>query len=220
MLWASTSGIELAFFNALPATKVTALMSRTETPMKNVSHYVVWVVLSLPACWLLWLWFSGDSTAHYLLLPSGKYSVRLTIVALAVTPLRLWFPQSISLVQLLKFRRSIGVSACGYAVLHTVFYLIDEGGFAGALGDIRDPEIIAGWIAMLVFVILGLTSNNWSMKKLGKRWKVVQRAAYLVVLLSFLHWFLLGHYQLSMLAHLLPLVLIQSIRVWVVFRGR
>jgi len=176
--------------------------------------YALWLLLSLPGVWLIWLWVSGDSSAHYLLLPSGKYAIRAALVALAVTPLRLIFPRAKWVLWLLKTRRAWGVASCGYAALHTVFYLIDEGGLAGALGDISDAEIIIGWLAMLVFIVLAATSNNWSVKKLGRRWKTLQRAAYLAIVFSFLHWFLLGFYQIAMWTHLLPLVLLQALRVY------
>lgn len=182
--------------------------------MNAINRYFFWLLLSLPGCWLLWLWYSEDSTAHYLLLPSGKYAIRLTVLALAVTPLRILFPRAAWVAWLLKSRRAIGVSACAYGVLHTIFYLIDEGGLAGAMGDIRDLEIIAGWLALAVFMILGASSNNGSMRRLGKLWKMLQRSAYLVLLLSFIHWFLLGHYQLSMLTHLAALFILQSPRIY------
>lgn len=189
-----------------------------ESVLNRVNRYGFWVLLSLPGWWLFWLWLSGDSTAHYLLLPSGKYAIRMTIIALAVTPLRLLFPGSKPVSWLLKSRRAIGIAACGYGVLHTILYLIDEGGFAGALGDIQDVEIFVGWIAMAVFAVLGASSNNWSMRKLGKRWKLIQRGAYLAVFLSFMHWFLLGYYQLSLLTHLLPLLVLQSLRMWLIYQ--
>ncbi len=90
---------------------------------------------------------------------------------------------------------------------------MDEGGIAGALGDIRDLEIITGWLAMLVFLVLASTSNNWSVKRLGKRWKRLQRFAYVAGALSFLHWYLLGYYQWALWAHLAPLALLQLARL-------
>ena len=173
----------------------------------------LWALLTLPALWLLWLWVSGDSTAHYLLLPSGKYAIRAGLVALAATPLRILFPRAALSMWLIKSRRAWGVACCGYGLLHTLFYLIDEGGLAGVLGDIRDIEIITGWLAMLVILVLGITSNNYSVKKLGRRWKRLQRFAYLAIALSFAHWFLLGYYQFALWVHLVPLLLLQLSRV-------
>lgn len=179
----------------------------------RLNKYGLWMLLSMPAVWLLWLWASGESTAHYLLLPSGKYAIRAGLMALAVTPIRVLFPKASLTIWLMKTRRAWGVACCGYGLLHTLFYLIDEGGLSGALGDIRDIEIIAGWIAMLVLLILGLTSNNWAVKRLGRRWKSLQRLSYLAIALSFAHWFLLGYYQLALWGHLLPLLLLQMIRI-------
>lgn len=179
----------------------------------KLNMYGLWVLLSMPGVWLLWLWASGDSTAHYLLLPSGKYAIRAGLVALAATPLRIIFPKAGFSMWLIKTRRAWGVACCGYGLLHTLFYLIDEGGLLGALGDIRDIEIIAGWLAMLVLLVLGVTSNNWSVIRLGRRWKSLQRLSYLAIALSFAHWFLLGYYQLALWLHLLPLLTLQVIRI-------
>ncbi|MGB0865683.1 MAG: ferric reductase-like transmembrane domain-containing protein [Granulosicoccaceae bacterium] len=184
----------------------------------KLNMYGLWVLLSMPGVWLLWLWASGDSTAHYLLLPSGKYSIRAGLVALAATPLKILFPKAGFSMWLIKTRRTWGVACCGYGLLHTLFYLIDEGGLLGALGDIRDIEIIAGWLAMLVLLVLGVTSNNWSVKRLGRRWKSLQRLSYLAIALSFAHWFLLGYYQLALWLHLLPLLTLQVIRIMLSLR--
>lgn len=183
---------------------------------KNLAAYGLWALLCLPGIWLLWLWLSGDSTAHYLLLPSGKYSIRAGVVAMAATPLSLVLPASAFTRWLLRSRRAWGVACCGYGLLHTLFYLVDEGGLSGALGDIKDIEIIAGWLAMGLLLVLGLTSNNWSVRKLGPRWKRLQRYAYLAIALSFAHWYLLGFYQLALWAHLLPLLGLQAGRLFVV----
>jgi len=184
----------------------------------KLNMYGLWVLLSMPGVWLLWLWASGDSTAHYLLLPSGKYAIRAGLVALAATPLKILFPKAGFSMWLIKTRRTWGVACCGYGLLHTLFYLIDEGGLLGALGDIRDIEIIAGWLAMLVLLVLGVTSNNWSVKRLGRRWKSLQRLSYLAIALSFAHWFLLGYYQLALWLHLLPLLTLQVIRIMLSLR--
>lgn len=174
---------------------------------------VFWGVLAAPWCWLVWLWLSGDSTAHYLLHPSGKYSTRLLIVALAATPLRALFPKAVWSRWLVQSRRHWGVAALAYALLHTIFYLIDEGVLWDIIAGITKPSFLFGWLALAIFVALGATSNNFSVKALGKQWKVLQRWVYVAALLTFLHWVLLGFNVAMGLYHFAPLLVLQSVRI-------
>lgn len=171
-----------------------------------------WALLALPAVWLLWLWLSGDSTPHYLLHPSGEYSARLLIVALAATPLRMLFPRARWSAWLLRRRRHIGVAAMAYALLHTLFYLIDEGSLRAVLANLIYPSLIAGWLATGIFLALGATSNDAAMRALGKRWKRLQRWAHAAAVLTLLHWLLLEYNWLIGLLHFAPLAALQAWR--------
>lgn len=85
---------------------------------KVSSLYKFWLALSLPA---VWLWASGDSSAHYLLMPSGKYAVRAALVALAATPPRMIFPRAVWALWQKKTRRAWGVASCGYGLFTQCF---------------------------------------------------------------------------------------------------
>ena len=175
---------------------------------------VFWGALAAPWCWFVWLWLSGDSTAHYLLHPSGKYSTRFLIVAMAATPLRLLFPRASWSRWLVQSRRHWGVAALAYALLHTVFYFIDEGVLWDIIAGVTKPSYLLGWLALALFILLGATSNNASVKALGKKWKSLQRWVYAAAVLTFLHWVLLDFNVAMGFYHFAPLVLLQGVRVW------
>ncbi len=173
-----------------------------------------WFLLAAPWCWFVWLWISGDSTVHYLLHPSGKYATRLMLVAMAITPLQMLWPANPCNRWLMKTRRHWGVAAVAYALLHTVLYVIDEGVLWDILAGVSKPSYLFGWIAFALLLVLGATSNNRSVKALGKRWKPLQRWAYAAALLTFLHWVLLEYNVMMGIYHFLPLLLLQGWRVW------
>ncbi|MGB0866246.1 MAG: ferric reductase-like transmembrane domain-containing protein [Granulosicoccaceae bacterium] len=182
--------------------------------IKKLYLPLFWGALAAPWFWIVWLWLSGDSTVHYLLHPSGKYSTRLFIVALAATPLRMLFPRSSWTRWLVQSRRHIGVAALAYALLHTVLYLIDEGVLWDIVAGVSKPSYLFGWLALAILLALGVTSNDTSVKSLGKRWKPLQRWVYVGAVLTFLHWVLLDFNVLMGVLHFAPLVLLQAYRLW------
>ncbi len=176
-----------------------------------------WGALAAPWFWIMWLWLSGDSTAHYLLHTSGKYATRLMLVALAATPLRMMFPKAGWTRWLVQSRRHWGVASLAYVLLHTVLYFVDEGVLWDIIAGVSKPSYLTGWLALALFIGLGLTSNNASVKALGQRWKPLQRWVYVAALLTFLHWVLLDFNVMMGVYHFAPLVALQLWRVW---RGR
>ena len=90
-----------------------------------VGRYGLWALLALPSMpMMIGLW-TGRADAEQLLHPTGEFSARFMILALALTPLRLMFPKVRWLAWLFQRRRALGVAAFGYAALHTVLYLVD-----------------------------------------------------------------------------------------------
>ena len=49
--------------------------------------------------------------------------------------------------------------------------------------------MLTGWIAMLIFTALAITSNNTSVRSLGKRWKLLHRLVYLAAIQAVVHHF-------------------------------
>jgi len=175
---------------------------------------IFWSILAFPTVWLIWRAVSGQDSIHYLLHPSGKYATRFLIIAMAATPLRMMFPRAAWTAWLVQSRRHWGVAACALAVLHTVFYLLDEGVLWDIVAGVTKPSFLLGWLAFAVIVALGMTSNDRSVQLLGPRWKSLQRWVYVCAVLSFLHWVLLGFNIKSAFVHFAPLAALQLWRMW------
>ena len=118
---------------------------------------------------------------------TGEWTLRLLLVALAVTPLRRISGWNV----LARFRRLIGLYAFAYATLHLATYLVlDLGGYwLQVLEDIvKRPYITVGFLAWLGLVPLALTSTQRAMRRLGRRWSTLHRSVYVVGVLGVLHY--------------------------------
>jgi sulfoxide reductase heme-binding subunit YedZ len=144
---------------------------------------------------------------------TGEFSARLLIVTLAVTPLRIMFPKARWTSWLLQNRRYFGVATFAYAVPHLLAYLWKLASVAEVLEQGAEPGMWTGWIALIIFLALAITSNNFSTRKLGRRWKTLHRLVYLAAILTFVHWVLVAFDPVSGLLHAGILIALETYRV-------
>ncbi len=179
------------------------------------SPYFTWFLLAIPSFMMMRGYFSGQVDAHGLLHPSGEFSARAMILALICSPLTILWPKVKIFRSLMKRRRYIGVAAFGYALLHTLLYLIDKGSFSSVMAELLELSIWTGWVAFLIFIPLGITSNNLSVKSLGaRRWKNLQRLVYLAAVFTVMHWLFLEYEIGPIMVHFVPLAVLEIARIW------
>jgi methionine sulfoxide reductase heme-binding subunit len=177
------------------------------------SRYLLWLILALPALPMLaGLW--SEAINDGLLNPTGEFSARFMIIALAATPLRMLFPHASITRWLIKFRREFGVAAFAYAALHTAIYAIDMGTLQAMLDEFTALGIWTGWLAMLIFLPLGLTSNDASVRALGSTWKTLQRFVYAAAVATLVHWIFVDNDMGPALVHFVPLAALETYRLW------
>lgn len=163
--------------------------------MPNIKQVkiIVFFVSLLPLAYLLvglfvgWL---GTNPIETLTRDSGEWALRFLLITLAISPSRRLFGWS----KPMRFRRMLGLFSWFYASVHLLTYLWLDQFFSwiDIFYDIIDrPFITVGMVAFLLLVPLAVTSNNWSMKKLGKRWLQLHKLVYLIGILAILHfWWL------------------------------
>ncbi len=181
---------------------------------RQLPKALIWAALALPA--LLWLsqaWALDNYDWEDLLHPTGELSARLLVVALAITPLVQIFPETRPLRWLLRHRRAIGLAAFGYAALHTFFYVGAMGSLDDILAEAPAIGIWPGWAALALMLPLAVTSSDAAMRALKSGWKRVQRLAYPAAALTLVHWAFIHNNRWTALAHFLPLILLQAVRV-------
>jgi DMSO/TMAO reductase YedYZ heme-binding membrane subunit len=102
---------------------------------------------------------------------TARTALPLFLVAyLASSLLRLW-PGTASRA-LMRRRRQWGL---GFALAHTI-HLVALAINVQVFGPSRAPEtLIGGGLAYVLILLMALTSNDWSMQKLGRNWKRLHR---------------------------------------------
>jgi sulfoxide reductase heme-binding subunit YedZ len=120
----------------------------------------------------------------------GEWGLRFLIAGLLVTPLR-----ELTGVNLLRYRRALGLLAFYYAALHLTVYLVLDQGLDGAAiwADIvKRPYITIGMASFVLLVPLAVTSNNAAIRRLGARgWARLHKLVYLASAGVALHYLLL-----------------------------
>ena len=177
-----------------------------------------WALLCLPAMLMMRPYVFGDVIAMDMLRPTGEWSARFMIAAMVLSPLLSLIGPRPWLSWLIQRRRALGVAAFGYAILHLTFYIIDMGNLDDILAEFWALGIWTGWTAILLFVPLGLTSNDASMRALKAGWKRLQRLVYPAAVFVLVHWIFIHNDLGSALLHFIPLVLIVAARYFLVNR--
>ncbi|MGI9354542.1 MAG: sulfite oxidase heme-binding subunit YedZ [Rhizobiaceae bacterium] len=177
------------------------------------SQYFFWAILVLPSIPMV-LGLGSGTDPERLLHPTGEFAARFMIIAMMITPLRMIFPKVRWLLWLQRRRRWLGVAAFGYALLHTLLYIVDMGALQPMLDEFWALGIWTGWAAFLIFIPLALTSNDASQRWLLARWKKVQRFVYAAAVLTLVHWIFVHNNVGPALVHFLPLAALEIWRVW------
>lgn len=110
------------------------------------------------------------------------------VITLLPTILRIVFPKTktTGLPQwLLKRRRFVGILAFFLALLHG-YFLVEKRQL-----DFLDPKTfwiyLQGISTFIIFTLLAITSNDWSVKKLKKNWKQLHKLTYIAMFLLTWH---------------------------------
>lgn len=74
----------------------------------------------------------------------------------------------------------------------TVYLVLDRGLIISSIvSDIlKRPYIMLGMAGLTMLLPLALTSNRWSIRKLGNRWNTLHKLVYLVLIVGVLHFVL------------------------------
>lgn len=150
--------------------------------------YVIWTLLALPLPWLVYYQKYGDASPGALFYWTGVLSGAFAVASLAITPIVKAFPSAPWRLWLTRQRRYLGLAAFGYVAAHTGWWFT-QASPKRILTSFWDPVITIAWINLAIFAALAITSNEWSVRKLGPNWKKLQQWTYLGTFLGLVHWF-------------------------------
>ena len=153
---------------------------------------LTWIGCLAVAARLLWGMVTNDlgpDPSAAIAFATGKATIWLLAISLAITPLRRLSPR---LNWLIKFRRLFGLFAFFYATLHMLTYVALYSGFSVVAmeSDIaRRRFITMGVAAYLLLVPLALTSTTWAIRKLGgKNWNHLHKLVYAAAICGVIHY--------------------------------
>ena len=120
----------------------------------------------------------------------GEWALWFLIAGLAISPI-----QYLTGIRLVRYRRAIGLIAFAYVLLHfSVYIFLDrQMDWSAIWVDIlKRPYITIGVCSFALLLPLALTSNDWSVRRLGaEAWRRLHLLVYIAAPLGALHYILL-----------------------------
>ncbi|KEO52213.1 protein-methionine-sulfoxide reductase heme-binding subunit MsrQ [Thioclava indica] len=159
--------------------------------LRRVPSWVVYLAGLIPLAWVVYLTFTGGigvdpvkGIEHRL----GKIALWFLVGGLAITPARRWLG-----LNLIRYRRAIGLLAFFYIALHLSAWAVLDMGmlWSQALADlVKRRYLLLGISAFILLIPLAATSNNASIRKLGRNWRRLHWLVYPAVMLGVVHYLL------------------------------
>ncbi len=183
---------------------------------RRVPAWSVYLAGVLPCIWIVYglnTGGAGPDPVRALETQLGLWALKFLIASLAITPLR-WAG-----INLLKFRRAIGLVAFFYISLHlTTWVALDLGFRWGQIGaDLyKRPYIIVGMIGFLTTLPLAITSNNAAIRRLGAvMWRRLHKLAYVAAMAGTIHYVMIGKvWKAESLIYLAIVILLLAARAF------
>ena len=190
------------------------MIDRLNTIARRVPTWVVYIVGLMPVPWVLFQAQTGGLGAEpikALEKELGLLALQLLVAGLAITPARRYLR-----LNLIKFRRALGLLAFIYVALHLLVWLVlDVGILSQIWADIlKRPYITIGMAGFACLLPLAATSNSYSIRKLGAKWRKLHRLTYLAVVLGAVHfiWLVKG-FQIEPLLYMAAILALLALRV-------
>ena len=157
--------------------------------MARLVKPVIFFMALIPFIWLLLKVFQNDlgpDPAQALSIETGEWALRFLLLTLAITPFR----QIFRVAEIARLRRMIGLFAFFYASIHFLSWMAFILGFrwlAIAEELVERPYITVGFLAYVILFLLGVTSTNSMVRRLGKNWKRLHKFVYAASILAIVH---------------------------------
>jgi sulfoxide reductase heme-binding subunit YedZ len=162
-------------------------------------HPLVVIAALVPMGWVCWAFYSDlvHNTRYLTSEPikeaehfTGKWALRFLLACLAVTPV----VRLARVGWLVKYRRTLGLLAFSYAVVHLgIYFGLDiELMWSNLVEDVaKRLYITLGMLALVLMVPLAVTSTKGWIRRLGnRRWTALHRLVYVSAVLGCVHFYM------------------------------
>ena len=145
----------------------------------------------IPGILLAWWWargMLGGRPVTEVIHGTGDWAIRYLLISLAITPAA----RVLNWQRLPTVRRIVGLTALAYALAHFSLYAVDQNFHLGVVVSeiARRFYLTIGFIVLCGLGALGVTSTNGWVRRLGARWKRLQRLVYGLGAIALLHYFI------------------------------
>jgi len=159
---------------------------------------LVWLIGLAPVVWLLvqvvrlqqgeWD-VLGNEPGRAIVFFTGEWSFNFLVLTLAASSLK----RQVSFAALMPQRRKLGLFCFFYALLHALAYsgFLLEWQWYEILNELIERQYLTfGMLGLLLLLPLTVTSTKGWQRRLGKRWKSLHKAVYVVAVLAAVHYVL------------------------------
>ncbi len=145
----------------------------------------------VPGVVLAWWWATGalgGRPVTEVIHGTGDWAIRFLLISLTITPAA----RVLEWPRLLLVRRMVGLTALAYAVAHFSLYVVDESFQLPLVVSeiVRRFYLTIGFVTLVGLGALGVTSTDGWMRRLGRGWKRLHRAIYVLGVVALLHYFI------------------------------
>lgn len=156
----------------------------------NFVKPIVFLISLLPLARLIWLGMDdglGANPIEFITRSTGTWALVFLCITLAMTPLRLVTGST----AWIKLRRMLGLFCFFYASIHfSIWFWLDQNLNLQAMWAdvIKRPFITMGFLTLVLLTPLAITSNQWAVRQLGRRWTLLHKLVYLIACTAILHY--------------------------------
>lgn len=168
--------------------------------LRRIPAWILYIIAVLPPVYIFFAALGKVDPVKELEHAMGLLGLQVLIAVLAISPLR-----RLTGINLIKFRRALGLIGFFYIFLHLIVWLVlDVQIVSQIIKDIlKRPYITIGMVAFVLMIPLAMTSNNRSVRKLGPKWRSLHKLTYPALILGGVHfvWLVKG-WQLEPMLYL------------------
>ncbi|SFA55463.1 sulfoxide reductase heme-binding subunit YedZ [Paracoccus halophilus] len=116
----------------------------------------------------------------------GRTGIYFLIATLSVTPLL-----RLTRLNLMRFRQALGLICFTYVGCHLIAWIVFDMAFLWrqiVQDVVKRPYLVFGMLGFVMLLALAVTSNRYSIRRMGANWRRLHRLVYPAAILVAVHW--------------------------------
>ena len=179
-------------YKATKTVNIRSLFDLVRASVRRLRSWHIYVSLLVPLLFLTYDLLSGGlgvDPMRAIEKSLGVTAIYILILTLCITPFSV-----LTGINFIRFRRAFGLMSFFYIILHfSTWLLLDmQLRWVEIVESLtRKPFIVFGMMGFLLLIPLAATSNNYSMKRLGKYWPKLHKLIYVAIILGGIHYLMM-----------------------------